>query len=59
MEEVHVVLLRLGMGESLKEVVTIIKGLGLETGSLLTGERTLGLFDLLLQLTKRTDARGS
>ena len=50
-EQVHVELLELGAGERLGHVVAVLKGLDLEAGRLLAGERALGLLDLALELT--------
>jgi NAD-specific glutamate dehydrogenase len=49
-EQVHVNLLKLGPGERLAKVVAGFKAFNFEASRLLARERTLGLFDLALEL---------
>jgi hypothetical protein len=49
-EELHVEFFELGTGKGLREVVAVLERLDFDLSGLLTGEGTLGLLDLTLQL---------
>ena len=59
LEEVHVELLELGLGEGLREVVALEESLNLDTGALLRRQSTLGLLGLTLELTHGLEVLGN
>ena len=54
-EQVHVKLLELGAGESLREVVATLERLDFDASRLLGGERALGLLNLALELAQSAE----